>query len=63
MNINIGIHDTGNAKIKREPAISQHDAYAVTTIEIGDLIIDLFHGIEEDPLNTLTESKKGEDNE
>ena len=63
MNINICIHNSGNAKIKREPAISQHDAYAVTTIEIGDLIIDLFHGIDEDPLNTRAESKKGKDNE
>lgn len=70
MNINIGIHihNSGKAKkIKREAYISEDDAYAVTTIEIGGLIIDLFHGVDEDPLNTRAKETiakaKGEDNE
>ena len=51
MNINICIHDSGKAKIKRTAYISEDAAYAVTTIEIVGLIIDLFHGVDEYPLN------------
>ena len=64
--MDITIHDTGKATVDRiefpASATTRH-AFARTRIYIGSDTITLFHGVEEDPLNTLAEAKKGKDNE